>query len=268
MSKVVFITGGTSGIGEAIATVFSRRNYMVYSGGRNVHNRKNCKNLKYIPVDVTNDNSVDKAINLIVSENDGIDILINCAGVGVAAAIEEIPIEKIKQAFDVNLFGSIRTIKAVTPHMRKQGNGLIINISSIAGQVGLPFQGVYSSTKFALEGITEALRIELKPFGINTCLVEPGDYKTKVNQNRITTYPNQDSPYSKRLTSFFKIINNNIEKGRNPEKLANLIFRIANSKNPRLRYRSGKLFEKITPFVHRVTPPDLFGKMLEKFYKL
>jgi NAD(P)-dependent dehydrogenase (short-subunit alcohol dehydrogenase family) len=268
MSKVVLITGGTSGLGEAMAFAFSKQKYLVYAAGRNIENKKESPNLKYIYLDVTNDEIINKAINKIVSEHNKIDILINNAGIGVAAALEEISINEVKHAFDINLFGTLRLIKSVVPHMRNQGSGLIINISSIAGQVGLPFQGIYSSTKFALEGMTEALQTELKPFEIKVCLVEPGDYKTKVNINRKLVVPSSESPYANRLESFFSIIDKNIEKGRNPEKLAKLIVRISKMKNPRLRYRSGRVFERITPFLHWIIPPKIFAKVLEIFYKL
>lgn len=268
MPKIVLITGGTSGLGEAMAKAFSQKKHIVYAAGRNLTAKQDDEYLKYIKLDVTNEKSIEKAVNDIISEHRKIDILINCAGIGIAAAIEEISLSDIQEAFDINLFGTIRLIQNAVPFMRSEGQGLIINIGSIAGQVGLPFQGIYSSTKFALEAMTEALRIELKPFGIKVCIVEPGDYKTRVNNNRTKVVPSVDSPYADRLSHFFDIIDKNIENGRNPEKLAQLILRISRKKHPKLRYRSGKIFEKITPLIHWISPTRIFEKVLETFYKL
>lgn len=268
MPKIILITGGTSGLGEAMSMALANEGNIVYATGRNIENKTSTELLRYKLMDVTLEESVKKTVSEILNTHGKIDILINNAGIGIAAPIEEISIGEIKEAFDINLFGGIQLIQAVVPEMRKNKSGLIINISSIAGKVGLPFQGIYSSTKFAMEAITEALSIELKPFGIKVCLVEPGDYKTKVNINRKEVRPSPESPYASRVSHFFYIISKNIEKGRAPEKLAKLVVRISKMKNPRLRYRSGKLFERITPFVHFITPTRIFSKVLEIFYKL
>jgi short-subunit dehydrogenase len=209
-------------------------------------------------MDITKPETIKTLIEDIFLKFHRIDVLINCAGVGVAAALEEIPMDKIKDAFDVNFFGMLQTIKEVVPVMRKNKSGLIINISSIAGQTSLPFQGVYSATKFAVEGMTEALSIELKPFGIKTCLIEPGDYKTNVSQNRILFKPDKHSPYYRRLQGYFEKLNTNIEKGLDPEKIGRLVLRIINSKNIKLRYKSGRLFEKITPMAQNIIPARIF----------
>lgn len=268
MPKIILITGGTSGLGEAMANALANNGNIVYATGRNIEGKTDSEFLRYMRLDVTQQESISSALYDILEAHNKIDMLINNAGIGIAAPIEEIPIQEIKEAFDINLFGSIQMIQSIVPIMRKNKNGLIINISSIAGKVGLPFQGVYSSTKFAVEAVTEALSIELKPFGINVCLIEPGDYKTNVNINRKEVRPSPASPYAPRLSHFFHLINKNIEKGRHPKKLANLVVRISKKKNPKLRYRSGNIVERITPFVHFITPTRIFSKALEIFYKL
>lgn len=270
MRKIVLITGGTSGLGLAAAITLAKnkKNYTVYATGRKFPEKTNDTGIIFSYLDVTQQESIDKLVSEIINKEGRLDILVNSAGIGTAAALEEVPIDTLQHAFDVNYFGTLRMIKAVVPHMRKQNNGLIINISSIGGLTSLPFQGVYSSTKFALEGLTEALSMELKPFGINTCLIEPGDYNTNVSKNRIVVKPENGSPYAQRLDGFFERLSTNIDKGRNPGKIGKLILKIINSKNPRLRYRSGRIFEVITPTVQRILPGRLFEKILVRFYDL
>ena len=268
MQKVALISGGTTGIGLAMAkAIAASGKYLVYSTGRKIPDLK-YENIVFKIADVRNDGAILKLVDTIQSKHGRIDLLVNSAGIGIAAALEEIPLDKIQEAFDINYFGTLRMIKAVVPVMRENKSGKIINISSIGGLTSLPFQGVYSSTKFAIEGMTEALSIELKPFGIDVCLIEPGDYKTNVVANRMIIKPNNKSPYAKRLDGFFDRLTNNVDNGLPPEKLGKLIVKIAESKKPKLRYRSGRLFEVITPSVQRLLPGRVWERILEGFYKI
>jgi short-subunit dehydrogenase len=139
--------------------------------------------LKVLPLDVNNDTSVRNTIHKILDEKKKIDILINNAGYGLFGALEDISIEEVKKQFETNLFGAIRTIKEVLPTMRKQRNGIIINVTSIAGVVGIPAECIYASTKFALEGLSESVSYELQPYGIKVILVEPGVINTNFVPN-------------------------------------------------------------------------------------
>lgn len=268
MPKVVLITGATTGLGRAMAESLARTGYHVFATGRNIPDDSKITNLSYRYLDVKKSDSVKGTITGILEQHHRIDILINSAGLGLAGPLEEIPFEDIYNLFETNFFGTIRVTKHVIPIMRKQGEGLIVNISSIGGRIGLPFQSIYSSSKFAIESLTEALRIELKPFGIKVCLIEPGDYHTNVNHNRLTVIPQKESPYHKRLYEYFDLLENNINKGSNPEELGRLILKITRTRKPRLRYRSGKLFEKITPLARNLIPNRIFEWFLAKFYKL
>jgi short-subunit dehydrogenase len=268
MRKVVLITGATSGIGKEMAEVLASNGYKVYGTGRNINSRTASENLKYLFMDVRDQNSVNKAVKNIAENNGKVDILINSAGVGIAGALEEIPFNDIYNTYETNLFGIIRVTKEVIPYMRKNGSGLIVNISSIAGRVALPFQSIYSSSKFALECITEALSIELRDFGIKVCMIEPGDYKTNVNKNRKVIIPDENSFYSERLNGFFDLLRKNIDTGRNPENIRKLILRIVKSKNPKLRYKSGRLVENLTPATRFIAPPRIFEKILMTYYKI
>lgn len=268
MSEVVLITGATSGMGKAMAESLARTGYQVFATGRNIPEDSKITNLSYKYLDVKKSDSVKGAISGILEQHHRVDILINSAGLGLAGPLEEIPFEEIYNLFETNFLGTIRVIKHIIPIMRKQGKGLIVNMSSIGGRIGLPFQSIYSSSKFAIESLTEALRIELKPFGIKVCLIEPGDYHTSVNDNRRTIIPPKESPYHKRLKEFFDLLENNITKGSNPEELGKLIMKIVKSRKPGLRYKSGKFFEKITPFARKLIPDRIFEWFLTRFYKL
>jgi len=268
MPKIVLITGATTGMGKAMAESLAQAGFQVFATGRNLPEESKFDNLNYRYLDVQKSDSVKGAISGILEHQHRIDILINSAGIGLAGPLEEIPFEEIYNLYETNFFGTIRVIKYVVPIMRKQGEGIIVNMSSIGGRIGLPFQSIYSSSKFAIESLTEALRIELKPFGIKVCLIEPGDYHTNVNHNRRTLIPEKESPYHKRLKGFFDLLENNINKGSNPEKLGKLILKIVKSGNPRLRYKSGRFFERITPFAGNIIPSRIFEWILTRFYKL
>ena len=181
VQKVVLITGTSSGIGKAAAELLSKNNYKVYGTSRKVIKSDI---FEMIQMDVTDDNSVSKAINYIVEKEGKIDILINNAGIGIAGPIEDTFIEEVRQQFETNFIGVVRTCQNVLPIMRENNGGLIINVASMAGQIGLPYQGLYSASKFAIEGFSEALRLEVLQFGIDVIVVEPGDIATSFTKNR------------------------------------------------------------------------------------
>lgn len=268
MQKIVLITGATSGLGNAMAKSLSKEGFKVYATGRKITQESDGSNLLFKYMDVKNNDSVIGTVNSIIEKENRIDILINNAGTGLAGPLEEIPFEDIYNVFETNYFGTIRVIKQVVPVMRKNNSGLIVNTSSIGGEVGLPFQSVYTSSKFAVESLTEALSIELRPFGIKVCLIQPGDYRTNVNSHKRSVIPDKDSPYYKRLKHFFELLENNIEEGSDPEKMGKLIVKVANSSAPSLRYRSGKFFERITPPSKNIIPDRIFERILQRFYNL
>jgi NAD(P)-dependent dehydrogenase (short-subunit alcohol dehydrogenase family) len=182
-SKVVLITGGSSGIGKSIGEYLSTRNFKVYGTSRNPKNSQEIP-FSLVALDVTKPETITQAVTQIIEKEGKIDILVNNAGIGITGPIEETPDEEIKKAFDTNYFGPINVIKAVLPQMRSQGGGLIINITSIAGYMGLPYRGIYSATKGALELTTEAFRMELKDFNIKMTNVAPGDFATNIAAGR------------------------------------------------------------------------------------
>ena len=165
MSKVVLITGGSSGIGKSTGEFLQNKGFKVYGTSRNPNNYANSK-FPLLELDVKDVASIIKAVNNIIEAEGRLDVLINNAGAGITGPLEEIPDVEMKANFETNFFGPINVIKSVLPQMRSQKSGLIINVTSIAGYMGLPYRGIYSASKSALSLATEAFRMELKPFNI------------------------------------------------------------------------------------------------------
>ena len=194
---IALVTGGSTGIGFETSLLLARNGFYTYATTRDptknntikeIANKENLP-LEVLPLDVDNDDSVRNTINKIFDEKKKIDILVNNAGYGLFGAIEDISIQEAKKQFETNFFGAIRTIKEVLPSMREQKNGIIINITSIAGIVGIPAECIYASTKFALEGLSESISYELQPYGIKVILIEPGVINTNFVPN--IKFPNK-----------------------------------------------------------------------------
>ena len=176
-TQVILITGASSGFGKVTAQTLAGKGYVVYGTSRRIANG-NIGQIRMLIADVTDENSVRSAVNRIMDEQGHIDVLINNAGMGIGGALEMATDEEISSQMDTNFMGMVRMCRAVLPIMRKQRQGKIINISSIAGRIAVPYQGFYSASKFAIEGYSEALSMEVYPFGIKVCVVEPGDFNT------------------------------------------------------------------------------------------
>lgn len=215
MTKVAVVTGSSSGIGYETSLLLARNQFTTYATMRNINKSDRLREIalnENIPLNVTHldvnsDTSVDDAIENIVKENDRIDILVNNAGYDLFGSLEESSLEEIKQQFETNVFGVIRTTKAVIPTMRKQGNGTIVNICSVGDTIGLfPFTTAYHASKFAVEGFTESLRQEIAYFGINVILIEPGFIGSNFMDNMKTAKgfdPNK-SPYANMVQRVFQ----------------------------------------------------------------
>ncbi|HMI06654.1 MAG TPA: SDR family oxidoreductase, partial [Flavobacterium sp.] len=194
MSKVILITGASSGIGKSIGEFLHHKGFVVYGTSRNPEKVTNSI-FPLIALEVRNTESIKSAIAKVISISGRIDVVINNAGVGIIGPVEEIPTGEIRNNFETNLFGPIEVIKAVLPQMREQKSGLIINITSIAGYMGLPYRSVYSASKGALEILTEAIRMEVKPFGIELTNVAPGEYATNIAAHRYHAPVLENSAY-------------------------------------------------------------------------
>jgi short-subunit dehydrogenase len=266
-SKVVLITGGSSGIGKSIGEFLSSKKFKVYGTSRNPEKFPNFP-FSLLTLDVVENNTIQSAISEVLEKEGRIDILVNNAGVGITGPIEETPEEEIKKAFNINYFGPLNVTKAVLPHMRQQGGGLVINITSIAGYMGLPYRGIYSATKGALELTTEAFRMELKPFNIKMTNVAPGDFATNIAAGRFHAPVLDGSPYKEAYKNTLAIMNQHVDSGKDPQVMARAIYKIINTKNPKGHYRVGEPMQKFSIVLKRILPDKVYEKMLLKHYKL
>jgi short-subunit dehydrogenase len=267
MPKVVLITGASSGIGKSIANYLSERGMIVYGTSRT---KKEDAALAYkmIALDVLDVKSIEKAISVIVENEGRLDVLVNNAGMGITGPIEDTPTEEMKKVFNTNLFGAIDVMKAVLPQMRKQHSGKIINVTSIAGYMGLPFRGVYSATKGALEIITEATRMEVKQFGVDVVNVAPGDFATNIAAGRYHTPVFENSAYKEKYQENLNLMDAHVDGGMNPEVMAKAVFKIIESKNPNIHYKVGGFMEKFSIVLKRILPDKAYEKLLMNHYKL
>ncbi len=267
MSKVVLITGGSSGIGKSIGEFLNEKGFIVYGTSRSPEKYPDSK-FPIIALDVKNVTTINTAVHIVIEKEGQLDVLINNAGAGITGPIEETPEEEIKNNFETNFFGPINVIKAVLPQMRSQNNGLIINVTSIAGYMGLPYRGVYSASKGALELITEAFRMELKNFNINMTNVAPGDFATNIAAGRYHAPLLEDSPYKESYGNTLDLMNEHVDAGSNPNVMAKAVYKIINTQNPKVHYKVGEFMQKFSIVLKRILPDTLYEKLLMNHYKM
>ena len=267
MSKVVLITGASSGIGKSIATFLSEKGYKVYGTSRNPKNIENFS-FELIALDVLKVDTINSAIDLIIKKEGRLDVLVNNAGMGITGPIEDTPTDEMRAVFNTNLFGAIDVMKAALPQMRKQKSGTIVNVTSIAGYMGLPFRGLYSATKGALETITEATSMEVKPFGINVVCVAPGDFATNIAAGRYHTPVFEKSAYKENYQMNLNLMDAHVSGGMDPLEMAKAVHKIIISKNPKIHYKVGGFMEKFSIVLKRILPDRTYEKILMNHYKL
>lgn len=267
MSRVVFITGASSGFGRETAERLATMDFRVYGTSRKgVNDTSGAYSM--LKMDVRDADSIEAAVSEVLRKEGRIDVLVNNAGIGSYTALEETPMEDLEEMMDTNFKGPLRMCQAVLPGMRRQGSGLIINISSIAGLLGLPYMGTYSASKFALEGVMEALSMEVKSFGITVCLIEPGDFNTEMVHNHKKAALSPDSVYEKGLHQMARSSDQNMSKAPGPQAVAEKVIQIINTRNPRLRYRVGNFLEKLSIPLKTLLPSRLFEKIFLTIYGL
>ncbi len=267
MSKVVLITGGSSGIGKSIGEFLHQKGFVVYGTSRNPEKITNSI-FPLVALDVRDKQSIVNCVAEVIQKSGRLDIVINNAGVGITGPIEEIPTEEIRNNFETNLFGPIEVMKAVLPQMREQKSGLIINITSIAGYMGLPYRGIYSASKGALELITEALRMEVKSFGIQITNVAPGDFATNIAAGRYHAPVVKGSAYEVPYGNTLKEMDSHVDSGSNPNEMAEAIFTIIKTDKPKVHYKVGAFMQKFSIVLKRILPDTVYEKMLMNHYKL
>lgn len=235
-SRVALVTGASSGLGRETAKFLVRQGYRVFGTSRKKPGEDSGSEM--LELDVRSNESVEACVQRILDDTGRIDLLVNNAGLTHQGLIEETGLETAKAVLDTNFFGIVRMTNAVLPTMREQRYGRIINISSLAGLVGVPSQGFYSASKHALEGYSEALRFEVETFGIKISLIEPGFFRTNLSENMFRK-SRAIQHYDGLRETLEKSIEQSFLKGDNPTKVARLVARVAQESSPRLRYRVG-----------------------------
>ena len=267
MSKVVLITGGSTGIGKSVGEFLTLKGYKVYGTSRNPQKITNHP-FTLVKLDVNSVETIEKAVSTVLKSEGKLDVLVNNAGMGITGPIEETPTEEMRKVFETNYFGAIEVMKAVLPQMRKQQSGLIINVTSIAGYMGLPFRGIYSATKGALELTTEAIRMEVKEFGIKVTNIAPGDFATNIASGRYHTPVFSDSPYKSKYQLNLDLMDSHVDSGGDPIQMAKAIYKIITTKNPKIHYKVGDFMQKFSIVLKRILPDKLYEKLLMNHYKL
>ena len=275
--KSVLITGATDGLGKAAALLLAQRGYRVFAAGRSAEKRAQLdalareKNLalESIALDVCDDRSVEAAVHAVLSKAGAIDVLINNAGVNYTAAVEDLTMQDWRAQFETNFFGVLRVTRAVVPHMRERRSGRILMMSSLSGLVTPPTQGAYSSSKHALEGLSNALRLELFPFGIDVVLIEPGYIVTGIQKaaaDLSKPYLQKGGPYAPLYPRFLSSVNNTRAKSKTtPEDCARVMLEAIEAEKPKPRYGVTSL----APFVRwskRLLTDSAMDAMLRRQY--
>ncbi len=263
---IILITGITSGFGRAMAVKLASEGHTVYGTHRHCNNP--VPGITYIKCDATDAAQVEAAVKQVLSAEGRIDVFINNAGMGIGGPLEFTSLEDAATQMDVNWMGMVRFLHFVVPAMRSQGSGKIICVSSIGGLMGLPFQGVYSASKFAIEGYCEALRLELRGTGVSVTVIEPGDFSTNFTASRksvsgpevAAAYPN----YARSLASIEHDENN----GLKPEFLAGKVSDIIRKKNPPYNKIIASFLQKLSVWVKKIVPRRTFAWILSLYYKL
>ena len=265
MKKVVLITGISSGFGKHTAKLLSENGHKVYGTVRKITDSE--AGINVVEMDLLNIESIKNAVLKVIKNEGRIDVLINNAGMHTGGSIETLPLDFVKKQMDTNFMGLIHLTREVLPVMRNQGGGTIINFSSIGGLMGLPFQGYYSAGKFAIEGFSEALRMEVKQFNINVVVINPGDFHTNNSANRRGFLADSDNdPYKTQFSKTLSIIENDESKGWAPEILAKKMVKIVECKKPNQRYIIASFEQKLAVVLKYILPGKIFGKILESHY--
>jgi short-subunit dehydrogenase len=267
MAKVILITGASSGIGKACAVYLAQKGYKVYGSSRKPS--EPTQGYEMLKLDVTDPASVQQAVNTVIEKEGKIDVLLNNAGMGLGGAIENFSEEEMQKEMGVVFFGMARMMKAVLPHMRKEKKGLIINVSSIMGFIALPFQGYYSASKFALEGLSEALRMEVKSFGINIALINPGDFRTGFTANRqIINAEKSTNPYSEQFKATLTQVEKDENGGSDPIIIAKKVEKIINTSKPAFHYLVGRFDQRFAVSLKKMISEKFFSSIIRSTYKL
>ncbi len=268
-AKIILVTGASSGIGAAIAKRLAGEGHTVFGTSRNTGSAAPADGVRMLTMDVRRDDSVAQAVAQLLAAAGRIDVLVNNAGFGLAGAIEDTAPDDMRRQLETNLLGPLRVCQAVLPAMREQGRGRIIQISSLGARVGIPFQGAYCASKFALEGMSEALSIEVKPFGIDVVMIEPGDTNSNFpNAREWTEAAKSSAIYAARARHAVAVMAKAEHAGPPADKVARLVSRAIAAKRPKLRYVCATPIERAAITARRLLPGRVFEGVVGAVYAL
>jgi len=265
-TRNVLITGASSGIGRACGLYLHEHGFRVYGTSRRGSFDGNP--FAMLQMDVSDDASIQHGVDTIIKRDGRIDIVVNNAGIAIAGPLESTSISEAQHQLDINFFGAFRVCRAVLPVMRRQRGGYIVSIGSIGGQIAIPYQSLYSASKFALEGMMEALRLEVRPFGVRVVLIEPGDTRTPITLNRTKAAEAATQNAYQSYSAALKRMEDDERNGPAPEGVARLLKRILNTPNPRLRYTVGPAVQRAAVWLKRLLPNGLVEYGMRKYYGL
>lgn len=266
MGKVILVTGASSGLGLATAKALAAQGHKVYGTSRDI---KRIAGVSFMPLqmDVTDDASVKAAVDTIIKTEGQIDVLVNNAGNGITGPLYAMPVDAAKKQFEVNFFGVVRVCSAVLPGMIEKKQGLVINIGSLAGLFGLPYQGLYSASKFAIEGYSESLRMELQNTGVKVTVLNPGDFKTDFTGNREKLpFTLNNDQLKKEFEAAVAAMEKDESIGASPDKLAQQVCKIVAKSKPAHSYLVGAIGQTIVPTLKAILPGGVFVKLMNDHY--
>ena len=268
-TKVALVTGGSSGIGEATALKLQELGYTTYAAARRVQRMEHLTTtgIRPLAMDVTDEESMESGVKHILAEEGRIDVLVNNAGYGSYGALEDVPMSEARSQFEVNVFGAARLIQLVLPHMREQRSGTIINITSMGGKIYTPLGAWYHATKFALEALSDCLRMEVEPFGINVVVIEPGGINTEwggIAAEKLRTVSGS-GPYADQAGAVAESLTSETNRRRQspPTVIANAIARAVTAHRPKTRYAVGYGARPMI-FLHEVLPNRWFDAFMRR----
>lgn len=266
MSKVILVTGASCGFGQLIAEQLAARGHRVFGTSRRPLPDQG--RVRMLVLDVTDEALVGQAVARVIAEAGRIDVLINNAGVGLCGAVEDTTLAEAQWQMDTNFFGPVRMIRAVLPHMRARGSGRIITVSSLAGLTGLPYQPFYSASKYAIEGLNEALRLELAGSGIDATTLNPGDFRTGFTDARVFAEQARSGVNAAQLATTLAIYERDEQQGADPRQVAELAARLVEQASLDVRYPVGTLGQRAGIFVKRLMPARLFERLMKATYSI
>jgi NAD(P)-dependent dehydrogenase (short-subunit alcohol dehydrogenase family) len=271
---VVLITGCSSGIGKATALAAAARGHRVYATARDPESLRELAGggrIRTLALDVTDTGSIGRAVASVLGEAGRLDVLVNNAGYGQYGAVEEVTAEEWRREFDVNLFGAVEVTRAVLPAMRQRRSGTIVNVSSVAGKIAIPFAGPYCASKHALEAVSDSLRVEVAPFGIRVVVIEAGPIATRFGERArasVARMLGSPGPYSAFYKNAERAMDTDFQAGKlPPEAVARVIVNAIESEKPKTRYRITRI-ASVLIFLRRFLPDRSFDRRMKRILRL